>query len=87
MATKSAKTSPAIPLPPQSSKTIEELAAEQGVQLPQNLDRLLGAGAQLWDNDAEFDQFLGWLNDANRKGSNRAGIAVPSMTANPRTRG
>ena len=67
MATKSASTGPAIPLPARPSKTIEELAAEQGVQLPQDFDRLLGAGAQLWDNDAEFDQFLRWLNDANRK--------------------
>jgi type II secretory pathway component PulM len=67
MTTKPATAGPAIPLPTQSSKTIEELAAEQGVELPQNLDRLFGAGEQLWDNDAEFDEFLRWLNDAGRK--------------------
>jgi hypothetical protein len=64
MTTKQMTKDSAIPLPARPSKTVEELAAEQGVQLPQNLDRLLGAGAQLWDSDAEFDEFLGWLRVA-----------------------
>lgn len=67
MPTKSTTPGLAIPLPAQPSKTIEELAAEQGVELPQDLDRLFGAGEQLWDNDAEFDEFLRWLNDPKRK--------------------
>ncbi len=67
MATKPATTIPAIPLTERPSKSFEELAAQQGVRIPQNLDQLLGAGSQLWDNDADFDEFLCWLNDDKRK--------------------
>ncbi len=67
MATKPTTAVSAIPLPERPSKSIEELAAEQGVQIPQNLDGLLGAGSKLCDSDADFDKFLCWLNDINRK--------------------
>jgi hypothetical protein len=49
-------------------KTIDELAAEQGVSIPQNLDDLLGAGADLWADDAEFDAFLASLRESRRTG-------------------
>jgi hypothetical protein len=47
-------------------KTIEQLAAEQGVSIPQNIDHLLGAGADLWADDAEFDAFLDSLRESRR---------------------
>jgi len=48
-------------------KTIEELAAEQGVPLVPNLDALLGAGEDLWADDAEFEAFLGYLEAIRRE--------------------
>ena len=36
-------------------RTVEELAAEQGVSLPQKIDVLIGAGADLWDDAEDFD--------------------------------
>lgn len=69
MTAKSTAADPAIPLPALPSKTIEELAAEQRVRIPQDFDRLIGAGAMLWDSDAEFDEFLSWLNENRRKES------------------
>ena len=35
------------------SKTLEELAAEQGIHPVENLDEVLGQGADLWRDDAE----------------------------------
>jgi hypothetical protein len=48
--------------------TIEQLAAEQGVSIPQNLDDLLRAGADLWADDAEFDAYLESLRESRRTG-------------------
>lgn len=50
------------------SKTIEELAAEQGVSIPQDINTLLGAGEGLWANDAEFEAFLAILGEIRRGG-------------------
>lgn len=44
-------------------QTIEELAAEQGVEQPQSIERLFGAGTDLWDSDEEFDKFLDWIEN------------------------
>jgi uncharacterized protein (DUF2384 family) len=38
-------------------KSIEELAAEQGIK-PTRLEDILGKGADLWDSDREFEQFV-----------------------------
>src|SRR5438105_3276758 len=38
--------------------TIEELATEQGVAIPQSMERLAGQGADLWSSEEEFDSFL-----------------------------
>lgn len=51
------------------AKTIDELAAEQGVSVPQDLDALLGAGKDLWADDAEFDAFLADLSECRRQGA------------------
>jgi uncharacterized protein (DUF2384 family) len=49
-------------------KTIEELAAEQGVSLPQDLDAMIGEGKDLWDSDEEFEAWLEDLQEARREG-------------------
>ena len=49
------------------AKTIEELAAEQGVPLVPNFDALFGAGKDLWADDAEFEAFLGNLRESPRE--------------------
>ncbi len=38
-------------------KSIEELAAEQGVK-PARLEDILGKGADLWEGDREFERFV-----------------------------
>lgn len=51
-----------VPLPEEKvfwqEKTLDELAAEQGLRLPQSLDRLIGRGQDLWESDEEFEEFL-----------------------------
>jgi hypothetical protein len=39
------------------SRSIEELAAEQGVK-PTKLEDILGKGADLWESDQEFERFV-----------------------------
>ncbi len=39
-------------------RTIDELAAEQGVAGPQSLDRLMGQGSDLWGSEREFSEFV-----------------------------
>ncbi len=38
-------------------KSIEQLAAEQGIR-PTRLEDILGKGADLWDSDLELEQFV-----------------------------
>jgi len=38
-------------------RSIEELAAEQGVK-PTTLEDILGKGADLWESDQEFERFV-----------------------------
>ena len=38
-------------------KTVEQVAAERGVKLTR-LEDILGKGADLWESDLEFDQFV-----------------------------
>jgi hypothetical protein len=39
-------------------RSIEDLAAEQGVEIGRQLEKVDGAGADLWENDQEFEQFV-----------------------------
>jgi len=39
-------------------KTVEELAAEQGVGLVNDLDQLFGCGKDLWETEEEWDNFM-----------------------------
>jgi hypothetical protein len=66
---------PALPIGPAANdfarfrpeKTIEQLMVEQGIAGPQDVDALFGSGADLWDSDAEFEQFLDWLRESRRE--------------------
>lgn len=48
--------------------SLEELAVEQGICQPQKLDDLVGAGADLWDGDEQFDEFLAGIYARRREG-------------------
>lgn len=48
-------------------KSIEELAAEQGVNLEGQLERVLGSGAYLWDSDEDFEKFVKGIYDRRRQ--------------------
>jgi hypothetical protein len=50
------------------AKSLAELAAQQGITVPQDFDALFGAGAKLWKSDAEFEKFVADLREARRKG-------------------
>jgi hypothetical protein len=39
-------------------KTLDELIAEQGVAQTASFEHLLGSGAELWEDDADFERFL-----------------------------
>ena len=49
-------------------RTLAELAAEQGIEGPQDFEALYGAGAELWDNDADFDTFQAALRESRQTG-------------------
>jgi hypothetical protein len=54
--------------PERRHRTLAELAAEQGIEGPQDFDALCGAGADLWDNDADFDAFQTALRESRQTG-------------------
>jgi hypothetical protein len=57
------------PMPSSSErKSIEELATEQGVSLEGQLERVLGAGSDLWASDEEFEEFVHAISDRRREG-------------------
>jgi hypothetical protein len=49
-------------------KSIAELAAEQGVRLEGQLERIMGGGANLWASDKEFEGFVQGIYDRRREG-------------------
>ena len=59
-----------IPHAPPGFKTAEELATEQGIKPIENFDEIVGQGADLWADDAEFEEFLRYLRESR---SRRAG--------------
>ncbi len=40
------------------TKSLEELAAEQGVAPIEDLDEVFGRASELWDDNDDFDRFL-----------------------------
>lgn len=49
-------------------RTVEELAAEQGLMIPQDVDRGVGEDADLWADDADFEAFGGGIYERRRAG-------------------
>jgi len=49
-------------------KSIAELATEQGVRLEGQLGRIMGAGADLWASDEEFEEFVQGISERRREG-------------------
>jgi hypothetical protein len=49
-------------------KTLEQLAAEQGIKPVERFEDLLGKGDELWATDEEFEAFLKWLKHSRRVG-------------------
>jgi hypothetical protein len=50
------------------SKTLDELIAEQGVKPLARFEDLFGAGADLWDDDEDFERFMEYLRESRRTG-------------------
>jgi hypothetical protein len=50
-----------------SPKSAEQIAAEQGITQPQDLDQLTGAAADLWSSDEDFDEFLASIDRHRRE--------------------
>ncbi|MFL5241123.1 MAG: hypothetical protein ACJ8FY_03365 [Gemmataceae bacterium] len=48
--------------------TLAELAAAQGINGPQDFEALCGAGADLWENHADFEAFQSALRESRRTG-------------------
>jgi hypothetical protein len=49
-------------------RTLEDLATAQGVAPADRPEDLLGQGAELWDDDVEFERFLAWWKESRRTG-------------------
>ena len=61
--------------------TIEELATEQGITIPQKLDSIIGAAANLWEDDKDLETFISeiYLDCCNSKD-----LQMPSRHAQPK---
>jgi hypothetical protein len=55
-----------LPTSDRRTRSLTELAVEQGIAGPQDFDALLGAGADLWDDDADFEAFLSGIHESRR---------------------
>lgn len=47
-------------------RTLNELAAEQGISIPQSFDTLLGAGRELWESDECCELFVSSIYERRR---------------------
>ena len=57
--------------------TIDRLATVQGITVPQPLDRVLGAAAELWNSEKELDSFLRGIYERRHEGEeSREGIEI-----------
>ena len=45
------------------TKSLEELKNEQKVEPVERLEKLVGKGSDLWDSDAEFEQFVNGIHE------------------------
>lgn len=51
---------------------MEELAREQGIAAPRPLDEVMGAAADLWDGEEDFERFVKGIHE--RRGRTRQRI-------------
>lgn len=49
-------------------KSLEELAAEQGVKPIEDMARLVAEFRDVWPDDQEIGEFVEWLNRGRRQG-------------------
>lgn len=56
-----------------SESTVDELASEQGIVVPQHLDAVIGAGSDLWDDNDAFDLFVQGIHDRRLERSQGSG--------------
>jgi hypothetical protein len=56
-----------------NEKTLEQLSSEQGIAGPQPLAGLMGAGADLWDDEEDFEEFVSDIYDRRRKSREQEG--------------
>jgi hypothetical protein len=54
--------------PERQTRTLAELAVQQGLTCPQDFDALFGAGSDLWLDEADFDAYLADLRESRREG-------------------
>ena len=58
---------PAVPTDFWESRSIDELAEEQGIDAPQQFDGMIGAGADLWDDEEDFQRFVNGIHGHRRR--------------------
>lgn len=61
---------PAAPTDFREWRSIDELANEQGIDAPQQFDRMIGAAADLWDDEVDFKRFVNGICE-HRQGTRR----------------
>lgn len=54
---------PAAPNDFWESRSIDELAEEQGIDAPQQFDGMIGAAADLWDDDEDVERFVNGIRE------------------------
>ena len=52
-----------------SELTVDQLAAKQGIVVPQRLNAVIGAASDLWDDDEDFDVFVQGIHDRRLDGA------------------
>jgi hypothetical protein len=62
------RTAGKLPAGSSERRSIADPAAEQGVRLEGQLERIMGAGANLWASDKEFGGFVQGIYDRRREG-------------------
>lgn len=62
------------------ARTIGEIAAQQGIAVPQPLDQVIGAAAELWEDDGDCERFVRGIHDRRlAQGGASAGGAVSTL--------
>ena len=54
---------PAAPTDFWESRSIDELAEEQGIDAPQQFDGMIGAAADLWNDDEDVERFVNGIRE------------------------